>query len=47
MLFHWRLISTDIDDEAASQEVLQKIVKVWLIIRGFSTVGAYIEYYKQ
>ena len=47
VLFHWCLISTDIDDEAASQELLRKIVKLWLTIRGFSTAGAYIEYYKK
>ena len=47
VLFHWCLISTDIDDEAASQELLRKIVELWLTIRGFSTAGAYIEYYKQ
>lgn len=47
VLFHWCLVSTDIDDEAASQELLGKIVELWLTIRGFSTAGAYIEYYKQ
>lgn len=47
VLFHWCLISTGIDDEAASQELLGKIVELWLTIRGFSTAGAYIEYYKQ
>ncbi len=44
--FHWCLISMDIDDEDASQELLSKIVQLWLTIRGFSTAGAYVEYYK-
>ena len=47
VLFQWCLISTDIDDESASQELLCKIVEQWLTIRGFSTAGAYVEYYKQ
>ena len=45
--FQWCLLSTDINEEDASQELLQKVIELWLTIRGFSTAGAYVEYYKQ
>ena len=45
--FFWCIISTDIDDEEASQELLYKIVELWLTIRGFSIAGSFVEYYKQ
>lgn len=40
-------MSTEVDDETASQELLRMIVDLWLKIRGFSTAAAYVEYYKQ
>ncbi len=45
--FFWCLISTEVDDETASQELLRMIVDLRLTIQGFSTAGAYVEYYKQ
>lgn len=47
ILFQWCLISTDIEDEAASQELLNMVTRLWLTIRGFSYSGAYVECYKQ
>lgn len=45
--FFWCIVSTDIEDEAASEELLYKVVELWLTIRGFSIAGSYVEYYKQ
>ena len=45
--FYWCLISTAIEDESASQELLHKIMDLWITIRGFSSAGSYMENYKQ
>ena len=45
--FEWCMLSTGIEEELASQELLKKIIDLWLIIRGFSYAGAYVEQYKQ
>ena len=45
--FHWCLISTSIDDETASQQLLRMVAELWLTIRGFSHAAAYVENYKQ
>ena len=45
--FYWCMISTNIDDEAASEELLYKVAELWLTVRGFSMAGSYVEYYKQ
>ena len=45
--FHWCIISANIDDEAASQELLCMVAELWLTIRGFSIAGSYVEYFKQ
>ena len=42
--FHWSALSGDID-EKASQMLLKEIVQLWLSIRGFSEVGAFMEQY--
>ena len=45
--FEWCMLSTNIEEETASQELLRKIIELWLTIRGFSSAGAYVEQYKQ
>ena len=47
LTFHWCALSLSIDDESAKKELLTMVVDLWLTIRGFSTAGAYVEYYKQ
>ena len=44
--YHWSALSGEIDDEKASQMLLKEIVQLWLNIRGFSEVGAFMERYK-
>ena len=34
--FYWSMLSTDIQDEQSSQDLLCEIVELWLTIRGFS-----------
>ena len=45
--FYWTMVSVDIDREEDAQELLQKIVEVWLTIRGFSTTAVWLEEYKK
>ena len=47
VLFHWCIVSTTLDDQQASRELLRKIVHLYVTIRGFSSAGAFVEYYKQ
>ena len=42
----WSMLSVDIDDSFSS-ELLDDIIKLWVTIRGFSTVSAWMEEYKQ
>ena len=44
--FIWSMLSVDIDDSFSS-ELLKDIIKLWVTIRGFSTVLAWMEEYKQ
>ena len=44
--FYWCLITTAIEDESASQELLLKIVDLWITISEFSSAGSYMENYK-
>lgn len=44
--FHWTLLSQDIDNPDDSLAVLTDIVKLWVTLRGFSMVGAWMEVYK-
>ena len=44
--FYWSMIAVDLD-ENVGQKLLEEIVQLWLMIRGFSTAGAFIEQYKQ
>ena len=44
--FMWSMLSVDIDD-SFSYELLDDIIKLWVTIRGFSTVSAWMEEYKQ
>ena len=45
--FQWCIISTDIEDESASQELLYLVAELCLMICGFSNAGAYLECYKE
>ena len=33
--FYWIMLSTDIQDEQLSQDLLREIIELWLTIRGF------------
>ena len=44
--FMWSMLSADIDTEAFACELLEEMIKLWLTIRGFSTVSAWVEQYK-
>lgn len=46
VLFHWEMLSVDIENAQNSAELLEEIVKLWLTIRGFSISRAWIEDYK-
>ena len=43
---HWCICAVSLEDETA-KELLVKIIELWLTIRGFSSAGAYVEYYKR
>ena len=45
--FSWTLVCTDLDDEELEAELLNRMVELWLTIRGFSAAGSWMEYYKQ
>ena len=42
----WSLLSADIDSEAFACELLAEMIKLWVTIRGFSTVSEWVEQYK-
>ena len=44
--FMWSLLSADIDSEAFACELLAEMIKLWVTIRGFSTVSEWVEQYK-
>ena len=44
--FSWSLVCTDLDEDLET-ELLKHMVELWLTIRGFSTAGSWMEYYKQ
>ena len=44
--FNWCVLSVDIDSEDYTCEVLEEMIKLWVTIRGFSTVSAWLEQYK-
>lgn len=46
VLFHWCLISTNSDDDVAAV-VLQKIVDLYVTVRGFAFASSCLELYKQ
>ena len=46
VLSHWCVCAVSLEDET-SKALLVKIIELWLTIRGFSTAGAYVEYYKR
>lgn len=45
--FYWTMVSVDLEDEESSSELLQKIVALWVKIRGFSMTSAWMEEYKR
>ena len=47
VLFHWTLISQDIDEEEDAIELLTEISDMWVTIRGFSMASAWLEEYKK
>ena len=47
VLFRWTAVTSDLDDEDLTKELLQHIVELWVTINGFSAAGAWMEYYKQ
>lgn len=44
--FYWCLLSAELEDQNA-QELLQKIIHLWITIRGFSFAKSVLEQYKQ
>ena len=44
--FMWSMLSADIDNEAIAGELLKEIANLWVTIRGFSIVSAWVEQYK-
>ena len=46
ILFHWSMLSIDLDDEE-SPEVLNDIITLWINIRGFSITGSWVEQQKK
>ena len=46
VLFHWNLVSQDIDEEESSLELLSEITDLWITIRGFSLASHWLEAYK-
>ena len=47
ILFHWSIVSVDIDDNEIAQELLIEVLKLWVTIRGFSVAGMWNEQYKR
>ena len=47
VLYNWTAVTSDLDDEALSKELLKHIIELYITIRGFSAAGAWMEYYKQ
>ena len=45
ILRHWELLTADFDSECM-RELLEAIVEKWLVIRGFSIAGHWLELYK-
>ena len=46
LLFHWCMLTVDIDDSDAS-DLLGMIVHLWITVRGYSFTSAWLEMYKQ
>ena len=44
--FFWAMLSCDITNEEATQQVLKELVGLWLTIRGFSIAAVWIKQYK-
>lgn len=41
------MLSADMDGDAIACEPLEEIVKLWVTVRSFSTVSAWVEQYKE
>ena len=46
ILFHWCMLTCDVDDESANV-VLTMLINLWITIRGFSFTNGWLEQYKQ
>ena len=46
VLYHWCMVCCDVPEEL-SNELLKRIVELWITIRGFSFAKSYMEMYKQ
>ena len=46
VLFHWCMLTCDVDDEIADV-VLTRLINLWITIRGFSFTNGWLEHYKQ
>ena len=45
--FYWHLLSSDVEEEDANDELLCMIADLWIVIRGFSFARSLLEQYKQ
>ena len=45
--FYWHLLSSDVEEEDANDELLCMIADLWIVIRGFSFTRSLLEQYKQ
>lgn len=45
LLFQWTIVSADVDDDIAS-EVLKRLGKLYLTVRGFAFASSCLEMYK-
>ena len=47
ILNSWEVVTADLEDEELSTELLRHVIELWTTISGFSTAGAWLEYYIQ
>ena len=44
--FYWSMVSIDIPDEVAANELLRSIIELWFRLRGFAIPSAWLDQYK-